>query len=79
MVDEAKAFMEELSVDIAAEKIPATIKPVNPAGRCSMMNVEKTSSAFIERPSKKIQIPTPSMRKIPNWKNARIPLHTSAF
>ena len=33
IVEDASAFMDELSVDMAAENIPATMNPASPAGR----------------------------------------------
>ena len=51
IVDEARALMDELSDDMAAEKIAATISPLMPVGSASMMKVEKTSLLFNSFPA----------------------------
>lgn len=50
IVDEARALMDELREDMAAEKIAATISPFTPAGSESIMKLENTSLEFISLP-----------------------------
>ena len=50
-VEEASAFIDELKVDIAADKIPANNKPFNPTGKYSTIKVLNSRSLFISAPS----------------------------
>ena len=51
MVDEDNELIEELKVDIAAEKIAAIKKPFIPEGIWFIKNEEKTSFALTSLPS----------------------------
>ena len=53
MVEEASAFIEELNVDIAADKMPANKKPFNPTGKYSTIKVLNSRSLLICTPLKK--------------------------
>ncbi len=44
VVDDARAFSEDDTVDIAAASSAATINPARPAGKCSITKVASTSS-----------------------------------
>ena len=52
-VEEASAFIEELNVDIAADKMPANNKPFNPTGKYSTIKVLNSRSLLICTPLKK--------------------------
>ena len=51
MVDEAKELIDELSVDIAADSIPANSNPFNPTGKYSTIKVLNSRSLLIMAPS----------------------------
>ena len=50
-VTEASELIEELNVDIAAAKIPATRNPVKPGGKCVKINHGNTRFGFNGKPS----------------------------
>ncbi len=80
MVDDASEFRDELTVLIAAARIPATTSPASPVGRLWTMNVGKISSDAMPPSS----IPaahrnTPTRRKRPNWVMTTTPDPTRAF
>ena len=65
-VAEANEFIDELNVDIAAAKIPATRKPVKPLGKCVKMNQGKSKFGFIGIPSYRTHIIAPRKRNTAN-------------
>ena len=50
IVEEAKELIDELNVDMAADRIPANNNPFTPMGKCSIIKVENSRSLSISTP-----------------------------
>ena len=64
IVEDAKEFIDELKVDIAADKIPASNNPRRPTGKYSTMKVENSLSFCNSTPFKKSKSRAPTKGKI---------------
>ena len=63
IVEDARELIDELSVDIAAERIPASNNPLKPTGRYWTINVENSLSFSSSTPPRKRWISEPANKK----------------
>ena len=73
IVEDARAFIDELSVDMAAERTPANNNPLKPTGKWSTINEANSLSLGIFTPPKYDQIREPAPRNTVNCKNTHNP------